>query len=191
MSTGRRIGNVLTGVMMLALSLLLVILDGGAGFVLVAVILSLTLVAAGLRALHYYFTMARHMVGGKAMLCRGVILLDLGVFTTTLTDVPKLYIVLYLLAVHAFAEPGGQAAAGVLAAEHDHRRGERGGGGAVRGVPAFGGHDRAHLQRGPLLLRLRAHRLGLPQNGGGLYPMTREPAGAAGNHDRFSKEEYL
>lgn len=103
MSTGRRIGNVLTGVMMLALSLLLVILDGGAGFVLVAVILSLTLVAAGLRALHYYFTMARHMVGGKAMLCRGVILLDLGVFTTTLTDVPKLYIVLYLLAVHAFA----------------------------------------------------------------------------------------
>ena len=102
MSTGRRVTNVLSGVIMLLLSIALVI-GGGEAFLLVAAILCVSLIISGARMLLYYFTMARHMVDGRAILFRGVILLDLGVYASTLSDVPKIYVVLYLLFIHAFA----------------------------------------------------------------------------------------
>jgi hypothetical protein len=94
--------NILTGLLMLALSVLLGLV-GADAFLLVACILSVALMVTGVRMLLFYATMARHMVGGKAMLYEGIIILDLGVFASTLSDVPKIYIVLYLLFIHAFA----------------------------------------------------------------------------------------
>ena len=47
--------------------------------------------------------MARHMVGGRIMLYLAVVVLDLGMFTMMLTNIPKIYIVLYLVVVYAFA----------------------------------------------------------------------------------------
>lgn len=98
----RRVGQVLWGLLTLALCALL-IYDPDLGYASAIGILSLTATVAGIRQLHYYFTMARHMVGGKSTLFIGLILLDLGVFTSTLTDVPKGYLALYLLGWYAFS----------------------------------------------------------------------------------------
>ena len=101
MSAGQRVKNILIGLMMLLVSLIL-FLDPEFGFYLVVLIITFSLIIFGLRSLFFYFTMARHMVGGRSMLYIGIIMLDLGVFFTTLADVPKIYVVLYLLFIHAF-----------------------------------------------------------------------------------------
>ena len=61
------------------------------------------MVIYGIRSLVYYFTMARHMVGGKYSLYLGVIALDFGMFTLAMSDIPRLYIAIYLMFCHAFS----------------------------------------------------------------------------------------
>lgn len=82
-----------------------------AGFYIVALIVSFSVILYGLRKLIYYCTMARHMVGGGATLFIGVIALDLGVFILTTADDPKLFIVVYMLAMHGFSGVMGVARA--------------------------------------------------------------------------------
>lgn len=101
MSTGQRVTNVLSGLLMILLGVWM-IFSPKMTFSVVAAILSISLTVYGVRYLFFYFTMARHMVGGKLMLFVGIIVLDLGAFTATLVDTPRIYIILYLLGVHAF-----------------------------------------------------------------------------------------
>ena len=72
-------------------------------FPFVTSILGLALMVWGIKHLYYYFTMARFMVDGRIILILGVILLDLGVLSASLVDVPKIYIILYLIIIHAFS----------------------------------------------------------------------------------------
>ncbi|MBO6149274.1 MAG: hypothetical protein J6O55_08040 [Lachnospiraceae bacterium] len=67
------------------------------GYRIVIIVLSLTLILAGIRSIIYYFVMAIHMVGGKTILYTGTVLFDLGVFTATMANLPRIYIMLYLL----------------------------------------------------------------------------------------------
>lgn len=69
----------------------------------VTLILSFMLVAYGIRQIIYYIVMARHMVGGRLILYIGLIVLDLGLFTATLSTIPLPYVMLYLLGGYAFA----------------------------------------------------------------------------------------
>lgn len=73
------------------------------GYLTVISILAVVFMARGVTNVIYYFTMARFMVGGRTSLYTGIILLDLGVITATLTDVPHYYILMYLIAIHAFS----------------------------------------------------------------------------------------
>jgi uncharacterized membrane protein HdeD (DUF308 family) len=98
----QRVKKVLLALMMILCSAYLVI-DPETGFFVVALIVSVSLVLYGMRTLLYYLSMARHMVGGKSILFIGIIVTDLGVFILTTVDDPKLFIVVYLLAVHAFS----------------------------------------------------------------------------------------
>ncbi len=102
MTASQRAWGIARGLLALLFGAIL-IADPEDGFFFVAVGLSLSLIAYGVRELVYYFTMARYMVGGKLALYTGVIALDIGMFAGTLTDMPKIYIVLYLLGVHAFS----------------------------------------------------------------------------------------
>ena len=102
MTNMQRVKKVLAGLLMLVCCAALVT-DPEFGFYFVALILSISLLLYALRSLIYYFTMARHMVGGKSILFRGIIVLDLAVFTLSMVDDPKLYIILYLLGIHAFS----------------------------------------------------------------------------------------
>jgi uncharacterized membrane protein HdeD (DUF308 family) len=42
------------------------------------------------------------MVGGKSLLYRGLIMLDFGVFSLSLADIPRGMLILYMLGIHAF-----------------------------------------------------------------------------------------
>lgn len=82
---------------------ILLILIPDIAFSMIVGVLALTLVLYALRSIIFYFSMGRHMVGGTRLLIRGVIMLDLGLFAYSLYDVPRIYIVLYLLFIHLFA----------------------------------------------------------------------------------------
>ncbi len=97
-----RITNIVTGIVMILVGIILV-LDTEDSYLVVIAILGLTLLAEGVRSIIFYFSMARNMVGGRAMLYKGAILMDFGVFTLTLNDVPRGYVLLYLISIHAFA----------------------------------------------------------------------------------------
>ena len=102
MTNMQRAKKILAGLLLLLCSGLMVY-DPENGLYIVALILSGSLILYGVRCLSLYIFMARHMVGGKAILYRGIIILDLGVFTLSMVDDPKLYIIFYLLGFHAFA----------------------------------------------------------------------------------------
>ena len=102
MSTGQRFIQILTSLLMILLGVSM-ILTPEKSIVVIAGLLSLSLTVYGIRYLVYYFTMTRHMVGGKLILYVSIIALDLGVFTAALLDTPQLYIILYLIGAHAFS----------------------------------------------------------------------------------------
>ena len=102
MSMGQRIINILIGVLIIAGAVIMIAFPEE-GLIITAAILSISLFIYGIKTLIYYFTMSRHMVGGRIMLYLGVVVLDLGMLTMMMTNIPRIYIVLYLLAVYAFA----------------------------------------------------------------------------------------
>ena len=102
MTKFQRIKRVLIGLLMLGCCAVLV-KEPDLGFYVVALILSASLLVYACRCLIFYFFMARHMVGGKAQLFRGIIVLDLAVFTGSMVDDPKFFIIIYLLGIYAFS----------------------------------------------------------------------------------------
>ena len=76
----QRISNILTGLVLILISILIFVIPES-GYPFAVTIIGLTLTATGLRLLIYYLTMARHMVGGKLMLFIGIIALDAGMLS--------------------------------------------------------------------------------------------------------------
>lgn len=101
MTSGQKIKSILVGLFIIALSVLLFVWPKF-GINLIGLIISLGLMTAGIKNLWFYFTMARHMVGGKNSLYTGVILLDLAFFAFSI-NISRFYIILYLLGAHVFA----------------------------------------------------------------------------------------
>ena len=102
MSGGQRIKNVLIGILTILGAVILIVFPEE-GILITASILSISLFVYGIKTLIYYITMTRHMVGGRIMLYLAVVVLDLGMFTMMLTNIPKMYIALYLVVVYAFS----------------------------------------------------------------------------------------
>ena len=102
MTKARRIGNIITGLIMVAAAFFLAV-DADKTYPAVILILGFSLLIASIRSLVYYISMARHMVGGRIILYRAIIMLDVALFTLSLTDVPLYCIVLYLAWIHIFA----------------------------------------------------------------------------------------
>ena len=102
MSKSQRALNLLVGIFMIPMAILLAYSPGD-GYDTIMAVLSIGLLAGGIRSLYYYFTMARHMVDGERSLYIGIIVLDFGIFTASLNEVPYFYVLLYLLGIHLFA----------------------------------------------------------------------------------------
>lgn len=102
MSGGQRIKNVLIGILTILGAVILIVFPEE-GILITASILSISLFVYGIKTLINYITLTRHMVGGRIMLYLAVVVLDLGMFTLMLTNIPKMYIALYLVVAYAFS----------------------------------------------------------------------------------------
>jgi uncharacterized membrane protein HdeD (DUF308 family) len=102
MSKIQRINRFLMGLVVLVAGIAMIAYPNDS-YVFVILFLSLGLLITGIGRLTYYFTMTRYMVGGKESLYRGIIFLDFALFTMSLSDVPKVYVLMYLALVHAFS----------------------------------------------------------------------------------------
>lgn len=102
MTQMERIKNLLRGVCTVALSAVIVIFPED-GITVISAIIFFSFFAMGYNELKYYFKMSRFMVGGRSSLYRGIIYLDLAAFTISLQNIPSVYIVLYLMGIHAFS----------------------------------------------------------------------------------------
>lgn len=98
MSIGRRIVIILTGFLIVAAAVFLMIFPE-IGYVVIMLVMGVSMLASGIGSLIYYFTMARHMVGGRNTLYAALIRIDLAILTLSLSDIPRLFIMLYLVAV--------------------------------------------------------------------------------------------
>ena len=102
MTKARRVGNILIGLLMLFLGSQMAVIPSST-YKLIILVLGITLLLSGFRSLVYYFTLAKHMVGGRSVLYRAVIVIDMGLFSLSLTDIPFIFVILYLAAVHGFS----------------------------------------------------------------------------------------
>ena len=99
MTKAGRIRNFIIGFLTVCMGVLIAIsLDSAYRFAVFT--LSLSLFIYSLRQFVYYAKMARHMVDGRIVLYRAIITFDLGIFTMSLSDVPAIYIMMYLIIIH-------------------------------------------------------------------------------------------
>ena len=97
----RKIGNLLVGIyLLLAGGVMLLVPEQGTEIAMA--LLSLALIIIGIRGLILYFTMAKHMVGGKYILYLNFVLLDFGLVSGSMVSQSKIYIMVYLIIAHAF-----------------------------------------------------------------------------------------
>lgn len=102
MTKMQRVREVLIGLALMVIAVLLV-RSPERGYIFVVRALGLTLIVGGASRLVYYVTMAQHMVDGRWMLYAGAFLIDLGIFALYLASVPRLYVMLYLIAGYLFS----------------------------------------------------------------------------------------
>lgn len=102
MSRFGRIINTISALFAIAIAVLMLYLDAIHGLKLVLLVIQMGMTLRGLRAIVYYLSMARHMVGGKNVLFRGMIFLDLGVLAGTLFEHPAVYTLIYISLLHVF-----------------------------------------------------------------------------------------
>ena len=101
MTKWQRVKAILRGILTL-LAAPVLLLDPEMGCLLIVMVLGFSMALKGLRMLLYFAVMARHMVGGKVILYQGFILLDLGLFTLSIAEIPSRFIMLYLLLGYLF-----------------------------------------------------------------------------------------
>ena len=102
MSRSKRVLEVLIGIVMFAAGAAFLFSGTEASVMVMLILIQLGMTLRGLRTLFYYFTMARYTVGGKTVLYRSFILLDLGVLAGSLVGYEMIYAAIYLAAIHAF-----------------------------------------------------------------------------------------
>ena len=102
MSKLQRINSFVIGVLMILFCVLLV-LDPKNNYIFIVAALAIVMMVGAIKMLWYYFTTAKLMVGGRKILYQGIIYLDLALFTWSLNNVPMIYVILYLVAMNAFA----------------------------------------------------------------------------------------
>ena len=92
----QRVASLALGLLMIACGVVLLLVPKE-GLIVVAIVLAAALVLFGARLLVYYITMARHMVGGLAVLIISIIALDVGVFGAALVvESPLIATAMYL-----------------------------------------------------------------------------------------------
>ena len=102
MTNIQKFNNLLFGIISIAVAIYMIIYPQN-GYMVMLFIIFFGLALRGIKELIYFFTMGRFMVGGRFSLYKGVFLLDVGLFTGSLIDIPKTYVMVYLVIINAFA----------------------------------------------------------------------------------------
>lgn len=89
-----RIWNVMAGIFTILISLVMWAVPD-MGYVLAIWILGVILVLNGIKQLLYYVSMGTHMVGGKLILFRALITIDIGSFTISIHENGQRYVLFY------------------------------------------------------------------------------------------------
>ena len=84
MTRSKRVLEVLTGLVMFVAGAAFFFSGTESSVMVMLILIQLGMTIRGFRTLFYYFSMARYMVGGKNVLYRSFILLDLGVLAGSL-----------------------------------------------------------------------------------------------------------
>lgn len=98
-----RIENVIFGLVMVYLAVELAFEPES--YLVIIVLLSAMMTWSGIKTLYFYFTMSRFMVGGRMMLYKGVLFIDIAVFTLSLVAYGgpyRAFILMYLIIYHMF-----------------------------------------------------------------------------------------
>lgn len=97
-----RIKEILIGLFTIMISILMLAVPD-LGYVLATLILGSVLLLDGLRQFIYFLSMGIHMVGGKVILYRAFITMDIGLFTISLHETGQNYVMFYFTLYYAFA----------------------------------------------------------------------------------------
>ncbi|MCR5122817.1 MAG: hypothetical protein K6B74_10390 [Ruminococcus sp.] len=103
MTVFQRIQKIVFALLMLLSAAIVMEAPVDTALAMILLILAASNAADAVKDMIYYFTMARHMVGGKMILFKGVVMLDFALLTISLSNIPKSYILTYLVGVHAFS----------------------------------------------------------------------------------------
>ncbi len=97
-----RIWNIFTSLLVIAISMIMFVVPD-LGYGLATLILGCVLLVSGVKQLLYYLSMGIHMVGGRIILYRALITMDIGLFTISIHGTGQRYIMFYFILYYAFA----------------------------------------------------------------------------------------
>ena len=117
MTKAGRIGAFLSGLVIMFVGLLITSSPWSA-YMLALFTIGVYLLANSIRQFVFYIKMARHMVGGRTTLYGAIINFDLAIFTISLNDLSPVYVMLFLIILHAF-----QGGIGIMGAMETRRAG--------------------------------------------------------------------
>lgn len=101
MSKTRRIISMLIGIFMIVAAVYLM-MDPGSGYAVIIFVLGIGLAIKGGQVLWNFFTLSLNSVGSTKLLYNGLLILDLGIFTSCLINVPVIYLMIYLAGIYLF-----------------------------------------------------------------------------------------
>ncbi len=101
MTKFKRIRDFIAGVLMFLFALIIIIVPE-VSLGIIVFILTVSMFAYGFRLLWFYFTMSRHMVGGKSTLYRAIIVLDLALFLVSAASMSRIIVLVYLIFIFVF-----------------------------------------------------------------------------------------
>ena len=103
MTKGKRVLTVLNGLLMIAFAFTLILIPTKYMLNIVLGTIGIGISLKGFGLLWYYINMARFTVGGKSVLFKAIIYLDIGVLTSSLVDSPGASVVIYLAVINGFS----------------------------------------------------------------------------------------
>lgn len=102
MSKFNRIKNIIIGIAIIMVSISMLVFSG-IGYYMATVILGVVLLINGIKQFVYFLSMGIHMIGGKMILYRALITLDLSFFILSIKGIGQRYIMAYFVIYYFFA----------------------------------------------------------------------------------------
>ena len=102
MSKLSRIKNIIIGIVVIVMSVGMLLFPS-TGYYMATLILGVALLISGIKQFLYFFSMGIHMIGGKVILYRALITIDLSFFILSIKGIGQRYMMVYFIIYYFFA----------------------------------------------------------------------------------------